>query len=101
MYSLSAFFLSSKAKIGVVLVNYLSFPSQHILQRKRKLHDEREAYTLKVPETVSLAERTADSRSKLPMNAVLELSSDDFADAYEFQSASKEGVEEEACCCST
>lgn len=60
--------------------------------------------TLKVPETVSLADLTADSMSNpVRKELVGEVSSEALAAAYEFQSASNDGdvdgAAAEGCCC--
>lgn len=59
---------------------------KYIYSRQRRFV----SYTLNVPETVSLADLTADSRSKTPAKELLLLSSEDLVAAYEFQSASRE-----------
>lgn len=58
---------------------------------QKKNPENMEAYTLKVPETVSLADLTADSMSNTPTREPPPLlSSGDLAAAYEFQSASRD-----------
>lgn len=65
------------------------------IEYKRKKKKETGTHTLKVPETVSLADLTADSRSNPGRSELLlVLSSDSLEAAYEFQSANKEGEDD-------
>lgn len=65
------------------------------IEYTRKKKKETGTHTLKVPETVSLADLTADSRSNPGRSELLlVLSSDSLEAAYEFQSANKEGEDD-------
>lgn len=77
---------------GILLVADWKFPGKSLTPLET---------TLNVPETVSLADLTADSRSNAPPKELaVVLSSDAFVDAYEFQSASSDDDDEanDVCC---
>lgn len=69
-----------------------------IHNEQNRIHEEEKetgTHTLKVPETVSLADLTADSRSNPGRSELLlVLSSDSLEAAYDFQSANKEGEDD-------